>query len=57
MKSIGAKIYTALAVMCILFLVIIYMNVNGLKLIGGYNNTEWLSVDDIRELLKDELLQ
>lgn len=39
MKSIGAKIYTALAVMCILFLVIIYMNVNGLKLIGGYNNT------------------
>lgn len=38
MKSMGVKIYAALAVLGILFLVIVNMNINGLKIIGGYNN-------------------
>ena len=39
MKSMGVKIYAALAVLGVLFLLIINMNINGLKIIGGYNNT------------------
>lgn len=37
MKSIGSKIYVALAFSAILFLVIVYMNINGLNMIGEYD--------------------
>lgn len=36
MKSIGSKIYVALGVMCVLFLLIIFFNVTGLNIIGEY---------------------
>ena len=37
MKSIGSKIYVALAFSATLFLVIVYMNINGLNMIGEYD--------------------
>ena len=37
MKSIGSKIYVALAFSVTLFLVIVYMNINGLNMIGEYD--------------------
>ena len=37
MKSIGSKIYVALAFSVALFLVIVYMNINGLNMIGEYD--------------------
>ena len=38
MKSIGMKVYVALGIIGILFLVIVFMNISGLGIIGGYNN-------------------
>lgn len=38
MKSIGSKIYTALALIGLLFLVIVVLNINGLGTIGDYNS-------------------
>ena len=38
MKSIGMKIYVALGIIGILFIVIVFMNVNGLDMIGSYNS-------------------
>lgn len=38
MKSIGLKIYVALGIIGILFLVIVFMNINGLQMIGGLNS-------------------
>ena len=37
MKSIGSKIYVALAFSVTLFVVIVYMNINGLNIIGEYD--------------------
>ena len=36
MKSIGMKIYVALGFIGVLFLVIVFMNINGLGIIGGF---------------------
>lgn len=38
MKSIGSKVYIALGILGILFIVIVFMNVNSLQAIGEYNS-------------------
>ena len=38
MKSIGMKIYVALGIIGILFIVIVLMDINGLNMIGSYNS-------------------
>ena len=38
MKSIGMKVYIALGIIGVLFLVIVFMNISGLGIIGGFNN-------------------
>ena len=38
MKSIGMKVYVALGIIGVLFLVIVFMNISGLGIIGGFNN-------------------
>lgn len=38
MKSIGSKVYIALGVLGILFIIIVFMNVSGLGTIGKYNS-------------------
>lgn len=38
MKSIGMKIYVALGIIGILFIVIVFMDINGLNMIGSYNS-------------------
>lgn len=38
MKSIGLKIYVALGIIGILFVVLVFMDINGLNMIGSYNS-------------------
>lgn len=38
MKSIGMKIYVALGIIGILFIVLVFMDINGLNMIGGYSS-------------------
>ena len=38
MKSIGTKIYVALAVIVLLFVATIVLNIQGLNIIGDYND-------------------
>lgn len=39
MKSIGMKIYAALGIIGVLLIVIVFLNISGLGIIGGFNST------------------
>ena len=50
MKSIGLKIYVALGIIGILFIVLVFMDINGLNMIGSYNSelgNIYLKLEDV----------
>ena len=50
MKSIGLKIYVALGIIGILFIVLVFMDINGLNMIGSYNSelgNVYLRLEDV----------